>query len=213
MGGSNLALASINWVIEQIKDADGLDEEGAFWINGTVKDNGNSAEKFDVLAFKNKIINYTVKFDVICEGYAWEAEEAATHLGLEWNMRPLTDDGEEPDEPDEPVIDEEKNQICYNGNGGDDSNPICFNITDTAQKISRDTGEVIEDDPVVVELRIEEGNIVVLYENFGETDLFHDPQFGYTEGYNGDNGEECFFLDIFCIIGQIIAWFLSIFGL
>jgi len=204
VGNSNIALASMTWIVAK-------EEEGAFWINGTVKDNGNSAGRLTVLSFYNRIVDDTVKFDVFLQDYAWVASDAE-YFALEWRMSNSTDDGDDGDdrrrlEGDEPAS-EADDQICYYSNGGDDSNQVCFNIADTAQALPREEGG--EEEEVKVTLEEKGGNIVILYKNFGDMDLFHDPQFGYLEGYNGDT---CFFLDIFCIFAQIIKFILSLFGL
>lgn len=199
VGGSNLALASIDWVIAQdLEDDDDDDDTVVFWINGTTRQNGNSANRFSVLSFKNYIIDYTVKFDVYLEGYKW-VNSASESLDLEWKMSNAT----APDTSVDTASDEEDSKICFNG--ADDTSRVCWIVEETAIA----TNAAGDETEVDVTLDLDGGFIVVSYENWGEGDLFHDPQFGYEGGFTKRNecGGVFYFL---CIIMQFI---MSMFGL
>ena len=143
VGGSNLALASIDWIIEQDTEAK---DSVVFWINGTTKEkgNGNKADRFSVLSFRNEIVNDTVKFDVILDDYSW-VDPTADSLDLEWKMTNST--GPESDTDEEPVrqrslrsmlmgrsladeapVSDTDNQICWYGAGGDAENQVCESV-------------------------------------------------------------------------------------
>lgn len=139
VGGSNLALASIDWVITQ----DVLATAGSvvFWINGTTTGKGNSNKsRFTVLSFRNEIVNHSVKFDVIVDGYSW-VYTTADSLDLEWKMTNST--GLDTDTDEDPVrerslrnklmgrslvddapISDTANLICWYGAGGDAENQV-----------------------------------------------------------------------------------------
>lgn len=139
VGGSNLALASIDWIIEQDTEA-GADSV-VFWINGTTKEKGNKAARFSVLSFRNEIVNDTVKFDVIVDDYSW-VDGTADSLDLEWKMTNSTGAESDTDEvpvrqrslrnmlmgrslADEAPVSETDNLICWYGAGGDAENQVC----------------------------------------------------------------------------------------
>jgi len=223
VGGSNLALASIDWVITE--DEEAPDTDVVFWINGTVKENPNKDEvpRFSVLAFRNQIINSTVKFDVYIQNYIWIDENAET-LDLEWKMTNSTgsDDEDETEDPENPENPEDPagrrlqdggdepastsdNKICFAGAGGDEENKVCWEVVEEATVI-RDT----ENSTTAVKLDLEGGFIKVKYVNWGEGDLLHDPTFGFVEGTNFDQG--CAWFNLFCLLGSLLASFLSLFG-
>ena len=139
VGGSNLALASIDWIIEEDTEAPG--DSVVFWINGTTKEkgNGNKADRFSVLSFRNEIVNGTIKFDVIVDDYSWVSTTADT-LDLEWKLTNST--GADTDTDEEPVrqrvlrslmgrsladevpASDSDNMICWYGAGGDADNQV-----------------------------------------------------------------------------------------
>jgi len=162
----------------------------------------NKTAPFTVLAFRNEIVGASVKFDVFLQDYAWVDAEADS-LNLEWRMSNATaTDGEdeEPDQEDEEDLNEERrhlqedlnateasseavsvapNEICFfgksaNSDRGDAKNQVCWGIEEEA--ITSD------ESPVPVALSLQGGFIVVSYQNWGEGDLYHDPQFGFLQG-------------------------------
>ena len=137
--GSNLALASIDWIIEE--DTEAPEDSVVFWINGTTKEkgNGNKADRFSVLSFRNEIVNGTIKFDVIVDDYSW-VDPTADTLDLEWKLTNST--GADTDTDEEPVrqrvlrtlmgrsladevpASESSDLICWYGAGGDADNQV-----------------------------------------------------------------------------------------
>ena len=137
VGGSNLALASIDWIIEPDTVAG-----SGFWINGTTTEKGNpNKARFTVLSFRNEIVNNAVKFDVIVDDYSW-VDPTATSLDLEWKMTNSTGPDSDTDEApvrqlslrnipmernlaDEEPVSATDNLICWYGAGGDAENQVC----------------------------------------------------------------------------------------
>jgi len=225
VGGSNIALSSIDWVIKE--DTETESENVVFWINGTMKQNGNAnkADRLKVLSFRNEIYNESFKFDVYLEDYKWQDMDADS-LDLEWKMTNSTgsddqDDGVPEDgEPDRQLRSQPRSlkdgdaastsddQVCWYGAGGDADNQVCWMIEEEALAFKDDGSN----ETVPVTLDLDGGFIVVSYKNWGEGNLLHDPTVAMAGGeYEAAAG--CGLLDIFCYISSFIAWILSLFGL
>lgn len=161
LGPSNIALPSLSWAFEDVS----TDEETVFWINST-----DSKAPFDLLAFKNRLIDESVKFDVYLNGYQWVGADSDA-VNLVWRMTNATESGES-----EPATVDDT-QVCYFSGDGDDAEEACFEAVQTAVATGDDGSET----DVAVSLSTKGNNIVVSYERF-EGDLLHDPTFTVSTG-------------------------------
>lgn len=223
VGGSNIALSSMNWVISE--DLETESENLVFWINGTMKQNGNAnkADRLSLLSFRNEIFNKTFKFDVYLEDYVWQDAEADS-LDLEWKMTNST--GNEDQDDGIPENEEERqlrsgvrsleddgaastsdDLICWYGAGGDADNQVCWKIEEEALAFKDDGSNAT----VPVSLDLDGGFIVVSYKNWGEGNLLHDPEVGHLLETNYEESDSCGF-NPFCYIFNFIGWILSLFG-
>jgi len=222
VGGSNLALSSIDWIIEE--DTETESKNVVFWINRTMKQNGNKADQLSVLSFRNEIYNETFKFDVYLENYIWQ-DPRADSLDLEWKMTYSTGSDDQDDSvpedgkpdcqlrsaprllEDGDVASTSDDLICWYGMGGDAANQVCWQIEEEALAFKDDGSNLT----VPVTLDLDGGLIVVSYENWGEGNLFHDPEVGNVLGTQYEEDSGCGF-DIICYIQSFIAWILSLIG-
>jgi hypothetical protein len=159
VGGSNIALPSLDWTVELIEG-----ETFAFWLNAT----GGVNDPFDVMAFRNELLDRTIKYDFILEGYEF-VSDTADFLTLEWKLSNATGPS------GSPYLAEE-DQICYFGGQGTEADAVCVDITSTATATNNSVAPPVVSS-VDVTLAEDGGFVVVSYAKF-VGDLFHDPEFG-----------------------------------
>ena len=160
VGKSQISLPSLKWAFKDVSTSN----ETRFWINAT-------DGPFDVLALYNKIINDTIKFDVILDGYQFEVADADA-FNLVWKMSSKQGEGGNETEDSVPATKNETH-LCWSGND------VCFSIVGTAAATAG-TAEPVD---VPVDITFSEDNdskgIMISYGRF-VGNLFHDPSFGFT---------------------------------
>lgn len=188
VAGSNLSLPSQGWTfVDNMDDA----ETPNFTITTT------DSDRFTKLEFVNRIVEDTVKFDVVLDGYNWVSENADT-VNLYWKFEAKCgDDGEEDDSAEDGTDEdngtttrrrhlrklqdgeevEADTELCLDGCNDE---KVCFGVVDTA----------VTDDGSTVDVSIsnDDGMIQISYNKY-DGDLLHDPSFRIDE----ETSRRCFF--------------------